>query len=388
MDAFYASVEVHDDPRLKGKPVIVGGSPDGSRGVVLSSTYEARAFGVRSAMPAAAAKRVCPSAVFVHGRMDRYVAVSDRIQDLMQEFSPLVEPVSIDEAFLDLSGFGGFDAAVEQARRLKARIREDQGLTASVGVASNKSVAKIASDLRKPDGFVVVRPGEEQAFLDPLPVSRIWGVGPRTEESLARWGVRTIRDLRLVDRRELERRLGKGGRKLHELARGIDARGVAAPGEREQGSIGAQSTFERDLSAWPDLEERLLSLAERVARRAREKGLAGRTVTLRARYPDFRTVTRNRTLDRPARSTEALYEAACELLRRLARPGDRFRLLGIALSGLCERVVVQKGLFEEPGEAAADRVDRAMDAVLSRVGERSIVRARLLNRRRRRPQGS
>jgi DNA polymerase-4 len=387
MDAFYASVEVHDDPRLRGKPVIVGGSPDGSRGVVCSATYEARAFGVRSAMPAGVAHRLCPQAVFLPVRIDRYVAVSDRIHELFLEFTPRVEPLSIDEAFLDLSGPGGFEDAVRQAHAVKARIREETGLTASVGLASNKSVAKIASDLRKPDGFVVVRPGEEQAFLDPLPVSKLWGVGPKTEEELAKLGVRTVLDLRVLDPVDVERRFGKWGAKLHELACGRDDREVADPGEHERGSIGAQSTFERDLGAWADLEERLLGLAERVARRARAKGLAGRTLTLRARYPDFRTVTRNLTLKTPSRTTETLYRAAADLLRRLMRPGDRFRLLGISLSHLCERFAVQKDLFEEPGEPHGDRVDRAMDAVLSRVGENAVVRARLLERRKKRRPG-
>jgi DNA polymerase-4 len=384
MDAFYAAVEVLDDPHLAGKAIVVGGSPDGSRGVVCSASYEARKFGVRSAMPAGQAKRLCPHAIFLPGRMGRYEEVSHRIRDVFHEFTPGVQPVSVDEAFLDLCGFGGFEGAVVVARNIKEAIGSRLRLTASVGVASNKSVAKIASDLQKPDGFVVVPPGREQEFLDPLPVKRIWGVGPKADASLAALGIRTVRQLREFDKATLKKRFGKWGGQLWLLCRGIDEREVEGEGEWERKSVSAQSTFAEDLSRWEDLEERLLELAERVCRRARAEGLAGKTVTLRARYPDFRTVTRNRTLDRPTRSTEVLYRTASDLLRKLVRPDDAFRLLGVGLSQLTDRVIVQRGLFEETREAKGDRIDRVMDVVEAEAGREAIVRARLLPARQRR----
>ncbi len=384
MDAFYVAVEVLDDPRLAGKPLVVGGSPDGARGVVCSASYEARAFGVRSAMPAAVARRLCPPAVFLPVRMNRYEEVSKRVHALFRESTPRVQPVSVDEAFLDLSGFGGFSEAVEKAREVKTRIRDRLGLTASVGVASNKSVAKIASDLEKPDGFVVVRPGQEQDFLAPLPVSRIWGVGPKADEALARMGVRRVRELRAVEKGVLVRRFGTWGEQLFLLCRGVDERDVEEPREGGRKSVSAQSTFPDDLRRWADLEEALLALSERVAARARAKGLAGKTVTLRARYPDFRTVTRNQTLERPTRSTETLYRASAGLLEKLMRPGDAFRLLGVGLSGLTEKVVVQRGLFEESGEKVGERIDRVMDEAAAEIGDGALVRGRLLPRAQRR----
>jgi DNA polymerase-4 len=386
MDAFYAAVEVLDDPRLRGKPIVVGGSPDGSRGVVCSASYEARRFGVRSAMPARTALHLCPSAVFLPVRMSRYEEMSSNVHALFHEFTPLVQSISVDEAFLDLSGFGGFAGAVGVARNLKARIREALGLTASVGVAPNKSLAKIASDLEKPDGFVVVTPGKEQAFLDPLPVRRIWGVGPRAESILAELGIHTVRQLRDFGRPTLKKRFGKWGEQLFLLARGIDERDVEGSGEWERKSISAQSTFPTDLSRWEDLEERLLELSERVSRRARAKGLAGRTVVLRARYPDFRTVTRNRTLEIPTRSTAVLFRTAADLLRILLRPKDAFRLLGVGLSQLTDRIVVQRGLFDAVEEPIGDRIDRVMDTVEAEAGRDALVRARLLPAKRRRKE--
>jgi len=384
MDAFYVAVEVLDDPRLRGKAVVVGGSPAGSRGVVCSASYEARAFGVRSAMPAITAKKLCPGAVFLPVRGSRYSEMSSRIHALFGRFTPRVQPISIDEAFLDLSGFGGFEGAVREARFLKKTILETLGLTASVGVASNKSVAKIASDLEKPDGFVVVPPGTERDFLDPLPVRRIWGVGPKAGASLAELGIRTVGQLREFDRDTLLRRFGKWGNQLYLLCRGIDDRDIEIPEDAGAGSVSAQSTFHRDLDLWEDLEEQLLQLSERVSRAARAKGLAGRTVTLRARYPDFRTVTRNRTLASPTRSTDVLYRTAAELLRVLSRPGDRFRLLGVGLSRLTDRILVQRGLFEEEGETVGERIDRVMDQARDRIGSEALVRGRLLKAARRR----
>ncbi|MHC4779798.1 MAG: DNA polymerase IV [Planctomycetota bacterium] len=384
MDAFYAAVEVLDDPRLHGKALVVGGSPDGSRGVVCSASYEARKYGVHSAMPAGMAKRLCPHAIFLPGRMGRYEEISHRIRDIFSEFTPLVQPISVDEAFLDLNGFGGFTGAVKVARAVKGAIRDRLDLTASVGLATNKSVAKIASDFRKPDGFVVVPPGREQEFLDPLPVARIWGVGPKAEALLASLGIRTVRQLREFDQTTLEKRFGKWGSQLFRLCRGVDTRDVEGPGEWERKSISAQSTFGVDLSSWEDLEERLLELSQRVSGRARADGLAGKTVTLRARYPDFRTVTRNHTLETPTRSTAVLYRTSTDLLRALIEPGDAFRLLGVGISQLTDRIVIQRSFFDEAGEGIGDRIDRVMDEVEAEAGADALIRARLLAARQRR----
>ncbi|MBI3637543.1 MAG: DNA polymerase IV, partial [Candidatus Rokubacteria bacterium] len=290
MDAFYASVEQRDRPELRGRPVIVGADPKG-RGVVSAASYEARAFGVRSAMPIGRAARLCPGGVFVPVDMERYRQVSMDIMAILREFSPLVEPVSVDEAFLDLTGTASlFGDAPAAARRIKDRIRAETALTASAGLATNKFVAKVASDLRKPDGLVIVPAGDEAEFLAALPVERLWGVGKVAARELAAMGITTIRELQRLPLTALERRFGSHGRQLRELAFGRDDRPVEPASEAK--SIGAETTFDVDSRDVDTLRRTLRGQAERVARELRAEGLSAACVTLKLRYADFRTITR------------------------------------------------------------------------------------------------
>ncbi len=293
MDAFYPAVEVLDNPQLKGKPVIVGGSR--KRGVVSSASYEARKFGVHSAQPMAQALRLCPHAIYIPVRMHRYMEVSERVFEIFHRFTPLVEPLSIDEAFLDVTGSVRlFGTPVEIARKIKDRVFGEIGLTVSAGVAPTKFVAKIASDMEKPDGLTVVLPGRVQDFLDPLPVGRMWGVGKVTQEALARLNVRTFRDLREMDVKALERSFGKYGIKMHLLSMGVDEREVVP--DHEVKSVGHEETFEDDITDRNLAAKELLSLSHRVGKRMRAEGLKGRTVTLKVKYSDFVLVTRSVTL--------------------------------------------------------------------------------------------
>src|SRR3989449_2504818 len=304
MDAFYAAVEQRDRPELKGKPVIVGADPKGGRGrgVVATASYEARAFGVSSAMPISQAWKRCPHGVYLHPDMDKYAAVSRQVMEVLGRFSDWVAQVSIEEAFLDVTGSGrAFGDGETVAARLKAAVRKETRLTASVGVATSKLVAKVASDMRKPDGLVVVPPGTEAAFLAPLPVRRLWGVGPKMEELLARLGVQTIGDLAAVDPKRLERRLGTHGHDLLVLAKGMDEREVVSE-PAEARSLGQEHTYDQDTDDPERLRRTLLELADGVARRLRRHGLKSRTVTLKYRDEAFRTFTRAETLASPTDS--------------------------------------------------------------------------------------
>ena len=336
LDAFYASVEQLDNPALRGRPVVVGG-PAESRGVVAAASYEARAFGIRSAQPMRVALLRCPEAVRVSPRFDRYRALSEQVFTIFRSRTPLVEPLSLDEAFLDISAViddprpDGIRAA---AARLKDEVREATGLTLSVGAAACKSVAKIASDLQKPDGLVVVPAGAERVFLAPLPVGRLWGVGPKAEERLARVGVRTIGELAALDRAWLEGTFGKWGALLHDLARGVDPREVTP--ERETKSVSAETTFASDVSDPGTLQDTLEELAGHVARRLSGHHLRGRTVTLKLRDAGFETHTRQRTLPSVTDDPRTILDAARRLLIPEVRPGRRFRLLGVGVSGFAE----------------------------------------------------
>jgi DNA polymerase-4 len=346
MDAFYASVEQRDQPELRGRPVVVGGSPEG-RGVVAAASYEARAFGVRSAMPMSRALRLCPKAVRVSPRFDRYGEVSRQVMSVFRSITPLVEPLSLDEAFLDVSdqiaAYGGGEAL---ARHIKSEVRRVTALNVSVGVATSKTVAKIASDAGKPDGLVVVAPGEEAAFLAPMPVRALWGVGPRAEAALVAAGMHTIGDLAAADVGGIERVLGNRGVMLRDMARGIDDRDVETVRERK--SIGAETTFARDLPDGAELREELHRLAEEVASRLREKQTRARTVVLKLRYSDFRTITRRTTRSAATDDVVAIEAAAVALLGGIAEPGDRFRLLGVTVAHLSDGDVPthQLPLFE------------------------------------------
>ena len=382
MDAFFAAVEQRDRPELRGKPVIVGADPKGGRGrgVVSTASYEARCFGVGSAMPISEAWRRCPQGVYLHPDMEKYARESERIMAVFERFTDLVEPVSIDEAFLDVTGSGRAMGSGEQiGRKLKAAIRDETGLTASVGVATSKLVAKVASDMRKPDGLVVVPPGTEAAFLAPLPVRRLWGVGPKMEETLAKLGVVTIGNLAALDPVRLERRLGTHGHDLLRLARGEDDREVASEPAGAK-SLGQEHTYDRDTGDATRLRATLLALADGVAVRLRAHGLRARTVTLKYRDEDFQTTTHARTLKAPTDSGNGLFRTASELFGEVHR-GKKVRLLGIYASHFGE-AKPQLALFEEA--AGPSPVDKARDAVAQRFGDEAITRASLLGRRERR----
>jgi nucleotidyltransferase/DNA polymerase involved in DNA repair len=381
MDAFYAAVEQRDDPSLLGKPVIVGADPQGGRGrgVVATASYEARKFGVGSAMPISQAWRACPHGVFVRPDMARYAEASRKVFEVLRGFTDQVEPVSIDEAFLDVTaslrarGPGNTPPAgdaVALAQRLKDAIRAATRLTASVGVATSKMVAKVASDMRKPDGLVVVPPGQEAAFLAPLPVRRLWGVGPKAEESLLRLGLITIGDLARADPGTLERRLGLHATFLQELARGIDGRAVVADAEAAK-SIGQEHTFDADTASPEVLRRTLLELADAVARRVREHGMRARTITLKYRDERFVTVTRAHTIEAATDAGDVIFREAWRLFEGV-HGARKVRLLGIYASHFGPS---QLPLF---AERASEERDRVRDAVEEKFGEGSLTRASLL----------
>ncbi len=329
MDAFYASVEVLDNPSLKGKPVIVGGGM--KRGVVSAASYEARKFGVHSSIPMAKARRLCSHGVFLPVRMERYKEVSDRVFGIFRRYTPLVEPVSLDEAFLDITASVRlFGPPEEIARKIRAEVRAETGLTVSAGFASSKFVAKIASDMNKPDGLTVVPRGKEQEFLGPLQVGRLWGVGEATRSALAEMGVQTIGDLAGVPEEAVVRKLGKHGGHLHRLAHGIDDREVEP--EREIKSMGREETFDEDLLEILALRRELLDIATRTAARLRGHRLKGRTVTLKVKYSDFRLVTREVTFPHGIDDGGEIFRQALTLLEKTEAGKKPIRLLGIYLS--------------------------------------------------------
>ena len=376
LDAFFAAVEQRDRPELRGKPVIVGGGGPTDRGVVSAASYEARAFGVHSAMPLRTAGRLCPHGVFLPVDGTKYQAVSKEVMAILRRFTPLVEPISIDEAFLDVTGSRAlFGDGETIGRRIRAEIRAEVGLTASVGVATTKLVAKIASDLRKPDALVVVAPGDEEAFLAPLAITRLWGVGAKSAGALREYGVKTIGDLAALPEDLLIRRFGKQGASIGHRARGRDADPVG--GRDAAKSVGHEHTFDVDTSDREVIERTILGMAEGVAGRLRDSGVKAATVTVKIRDSSFRTITRQRTLPEPTDLTEPIFRAALELARPEVR-GLRIRLLGVTASGLGERD--QLALFPAV-DPKRRRVTEAADAVRHRFGERAITRARLVGSR-------
>ena len=384
MDAFYASVEELDDPELVGKPVVVGGTPDG-RGVVAAANYAAREYGIHSAMPAAQARRLCTHALFIKPRMDRYVEVSQAIRAVFARYTPLVEPLSLDEAFLDVTSSSRlFGDAESIAVRVKGEIRDELGLVASVGVAPNKFLAKLASDLDKPDGLVVVPVDAIEAFLDPLPVSRLWGVGKVSSRSLAEMGVATIGDLRRLPEALLGRRFGNSAAHFARLARGIDDRPVVP--DRDAKSISHETTFATDIGDGEVLKSWLLQLTEQVATRLRRQEVRAKTVFIKVRYADFRTVTRSESLEAPSSVTRELYLAAARLLQaQLARAGQPVRLLGMGASGITTENLEQGQLFDSEDREQQRRIDSVVDALKTRFGDGSVRRgggARRTGRRR------
>jgi DNA polymerase-4 len=346
MDAFYASVEQRDDPSLRGKPVAVAWR--GARSVVCAASYEARVFGVRSAMPAIRAERLCPQLIFVPPDFVRYKAVSRQVREIFARHTELIEPLSLDEAYLDVTNtLSGLPSATATAEAIRAAIREETQLTASAGVAPNKFLAKIASDFRKPDGLFVVRPHQVEAFLTPLPVGRLPGVGRVMEAKLAVLGIGTVGELRAFAQAELEQRFGRWGRRLHELSRGIDEHPVQP--ERPTLQISAEDTFEHDLLLG-ELEPHIRRLAEKAwAGHQREHGRVARTVVLKLKTADFHTLTRSLTPAQRPRSANELAEIACALRERVERPADsRYRLAGVGLAGFVEQdsYQAQSDLFD------------------------------------------
>ena len=330
-DAFYASVEQRDDPELRGKPVVVGGSPE-SRGVVASASYEARRFGVRSAMPMRTALQRCPQAKRVRPRFDRYTQVSRQLMSILRELADLVEPLSLDEAYLDVtSSVASGRPAGEIAAELRSRVLAELGLTISVGVATSKSVAKIASEMDKPDGLTIVPPGAERSFLAPLAVEKLWGIGPKTAARLRREGISTIAELAARPREWWAARFGKTGPHLRRLALGEDDSPVVE--HRERKSVSAETTLAQDTGDPDALEELTDGLSQSVARHLAKADLRGRTVKLKLRLSDFTTFTRQVTMPRPVDSPEEIAQAARTLLHRELQPGRRFRLVGVGVTG-------------------------------------------------------
>ncbi|GAC1318015.1 MAG: DNA polymerase IV [Acidimicrobiales bacterium] len=392
MDAFFASVEVLLDPSLRGKPVIVGGA--GARGVVAACTYEARAFGVHSAMPSAHARRLCPTAIFLPGRYDRYAEFSVRLHEVLSHFTPLVEGISIDEAFLDVSGARRLiGTGPEIAWKIRRAIFSDLGLSASVGVAATKFVAKLASEAAKPRashagtqpglGVCVVEPGTELAFLHPLPVRALWGVGPATHKRLARFGVETVGDLAAVPVESLCAALGASlGSHLHELSWARDPRRVEPV--RAVKSVSHEETYAADIHDRARLAAEALRLGDSVATRLRRGGLAGRTVTIKVRFHDFATITRSSTLPEPVDTGPAVSRTAITLLKGVD-PGPGVRLLGVGVSNLSEGAARQLSLLstEEPATGGAsdadwERATAAIDEIRSRFGDGAVGPAALI----------
>jgi DNA polymerase-4 len=374
LDAFYASVEIRDDPSLRGKPVVVGGHP--TRGVVTAASYEARKYGVHSAMPMSRALRACPHLVVIKPRIAHYAAVSEQFFEVLHRYSPLVEGLSLDEAFLDFTGNEAlFGPTMDAVRRMRAEIRAAIGLAASAGIAPVKFAAKIATDLAKPDGQLEVHADELQAFLDPLPAGRLFGVGPKTEIALKSARVRTIGDLRLARPDQLSFAGVGDASHLQALARGEDERRVV--GDREAKSMGAEETFDEDLEDIEAIETYLLEQAERVASRLRRNGVAAAGVTLKYKLDDFRLVTRQTTLDRPTSDGTAIFTAVRALLN--AHPPPRpIRLCGVSAHNLGPPP--QRELFTQRDDRK-DKLNAAIDALREKFGDDAITRARLLGKK-------
>jgi DNA polymerase-4 len=373
LDAFFAAVEQRDRPELRGVPVVVGVGGRHDRGVVSAASYEARRYGIHSAMPLRTAAALCRDAVFVPVDGHKYRTVSRQIMEILRRYTPAVEPISIDEAFLDVAGSEALlGTPIEIARSIRATIRAELQLTASVGVATTKLVAKVASDLRKPDALVVVAAGTEAAFLAPLPISRLWGVGEKTANALAELGVTTIGDLAALPDDTLGRRFGNQGRVLGQRARGIDASPVSAADPAR--SVSHEHTFDIDTADPDALERTLLALSEGVAGRLRAGGVKARTIAVKVRDSSFSTVSRQRTLSQPTDQTEVIFEAVVDLARPQLH-GIRVRLLGVAASQLGEGD--QMALFA--GDERKRRATEAADEIRRRYGSKAIRRARLLD---------
>lgn len=392
MDAFFASIEQLDHPEYKGHPVIVGGLS--SRGVVATCSYEARKFGVHSAMPISRAKKLCPDGIYVYPRMDRYKEVSHQIFSVMKEFTPHIEPLSIDEAFLEVSGMSTmYSGPKALGRAIKDRVFEETGLIISAGLAPNKFLAKLASDLDKPDGLVVIPYGREKEILAPLPIKRIWGVGPRTEKILKTGGFHLMRHIQaLPDESCLIPLVGNQARRIWELANGIDDRPVET--NRKIQSIGAEETYEEDLTDGSAIELEFRYFANRLSKRLRKRNLLGHTVSIKVRYDDFTTVSRQKRLDTPSDHEHVFFETALLLWNKLMQdktskqlkgvtfmdPPGPIRLLGLTVSGLDEDVPMQDSLFESPKNETENKLAGVLDSLESKFGETAVMSGALWQR--------
>ena len=381
MDAFFAAVEQLDHRHYRGKPVIVGADPKGGkgRGVVATASYEARKYGVCSAMPISQAYKRCPHGIYVRGRSKRYYEVSQQIMTILKDFTPVIEKISIDEAFLDLTGslnlFGGAEAI---GQLLKTRILKEIHLTASIGIAPNKFLAKIASDLEKPDGFVMVKEREEKSFLKNLPISRLWGVGKKTEMVLKKMGIETIGQIAQIPEQELNRKFGKWGNALWRLSNGIDERPVVPWGPQK--SISQETTFDEDTDDDEFLEKTLFRLADELSRMMRKENLKGRSITLKIRLEDFSTYTRSRTLSDFVDSTQILKGVAIDLYRQFNKKNMKVRLLGIGVSQLNSISGEQLGLFEQEAPLN-EKITKLLDSLKDEYGEDAVKRAALLDKK-------
>ena len=368
MDAFFASVEQLDNPSLRGKPVVVG--YDGPRGVVAAASYEARKFGCHSAQPMMQAKRLCSQLLIVPGRMDRYREMSGRVFSIFDEFSPVVEPLSVDEAFLDLSGTERLlGSADDVARRMKQRIKAEVGLTASVGIAGNKFLAKLASDLEKPDGLTIIQPADVDRILPPLPVSKLWGIGKVTEAKLAAAGINTIAQLRQCPPEKLDRLLGNEVERYLRLAQGLDNRTVTP--DRQAKSIGHEQTFSVNVEDPQEVGRVLMDQVELVGQRLRKNQIEARGISLKIRFGDFQTISRSATLPQATHSTRDLWEAAQKIFH--AWPFQPVRLIGVSAERLSP-AQDQLVLFTDPGRDRQKKLDAVADQINIKFGKRTIRR--------------
>ncbi|MBU0908192.1 MAG: DNA polymerase IV [Proteobacteria bacterium] len=374
MDAFYASVEVLDNPELKGLPVIVGGSSD--RGVVSAASYEARAYGVHSALAIVVARRRCPQGIFRPVRMSRYHEVSEQVMAIFRHYTPRVEQISVDEAFLDVTGCQGlFGSAQEIAEMIRKRVREEIGLTVSAGVAGCKLVAKIASDVNKPDGLTIVPHGREAEFLAPLPIKCMWGVGKKTLPDLHLLGVQTIGDLTRFTLDFLEKKFGKHGRHMYFCARGIDERQVEC--DHCTKSIGNEETFDRDVTDLQEIRKELLRLATKVGERLRRHHFSGRAITLKIKYHDFISISRSMTLNQPTNDSRELYQAVLSLLPKTLAGAKPVRLVGIAVDKLQEDSLPRQLDLFNSKKTDRQELNKALDRINTRFGSHTIKPATL-----------
>ncbi|MCK5259689.1 MAG: DNA polymerase IV [Candidatus Omnitrophica bacterium] len=376
MDAFFAAVEQRDNPVLKGKPVIIGADPKGGegRGVVSTCSYEARKYGIHSAMPISIAYRKCPHGVFLRGSARKYRQVSDQVFDILYDFTPDMEPVSVDEAFLDLTGsYHFYQTPYKTCLAIKERIKKEVGLTASIGIAPVKMVAKIASDLCKPDGLLEILPGKVLDFLWPLPIEKLWGVGQQTQKALNAMRIWTIGELAQCPVAELDARLGVHGQHLSDLANGIDERDVYV--DEEIKSVSHEHTFETDAADLGQIYGILSRLSEKVSRRLRKYELKGKTVTLKVRLSNFKTVTRALTFSERVNFFDDIYKQAKDLFDAFYKPAMKIRLLGVRMSNFNDPYV-QDSLFQDPVAEKQEKVHKAVDLIKDKFGEEAIHRAR------------